>query len=245
MDQLTKGLKGKYVVPEHSDMPTVTFITPKAVTFYISSVVTTICMFLNWFSLDLDLGFMRFSDVFGTVNIFTLASTAMKVKDVGGILGAYLPRSVTVGFAFVLLISVALMLAGVTAIALYVYAIILRIQGNDRTVRVGKMAALLTVGTALGFILLITCCVVAMEITEALGQVMGILLSGPCMFSLIGGVVSGYCAVRDMGFKEDVVIYHNGVIKIDNGPKWKCNCCYRNNLSRLERCYYCGAERKV
>ena len=53
-----------------SDIPTITYITPKAIIFYIAAILAILGMFGNWFALDLNLGYFQLDDILGTVNPF-------------------------------------------------------------------------------------------------------------------------------------------------------------------------------
>lgn len=244
MNQYAAKMKDPNYIQETSDTPTETFVTTRAIIFYISSILAIVCMFLNWLPLDIELGLARFSDVLGTINAFTLIGAMSDLKESVGILSYWLPDELTSGFSLVSVVGGILFIAGIAAIVLYAYSMLLRLKEDDRCVRIGKLAALVAVGISVGFMLLVMSCVLAMDMSDALGQVMGDVLTGPCMLTLICALVSGYCAVRDMQYKEDVVIYYNGLLKIDNGPKWRCDSCHRSNLSRLEKCYYCGIKKK-
>lgn len=244
MNQYAAKMKDPNYIQETSDTPTETFVTTRAIVFYISSILAILCMFLNWLPLDIELGYAQFSDVLGTINAFTLIGAMSDLKEAVGMLSYLFPNELTFGFFLASVMGVILFIAAVATIILYAYAILLRLKGDDRCVRIGKLAALVAVAMSIGFILLVMICVLATDLSDVLGQVMGTVLMGPCVLTLICALASGYCAARDVRYKEDVVIYHNGIIKIDNGPKWKCNSCHRANLSRLEKCYYCG-EKKI
>lgn len=246
MDQITqnKTMKERLLDQSNkSDIPTITYITPKAIIFFISAAVTIFSLFGNWFDLDLDLGYLRLDDILGTVNPFSMAGALAEVEDSLGLFGAFMPGKVMDGLAMLKFISIALMVLAIGAIVLYVYAAFLRLKENDQTVRFGRLGALCALLTVVGFAGMIIGLLSALDASSVIGSALGKILTGPCMVTLIGAVVSGYCAVMDMGFKEDVVIYHNGVIKIDRGEKWKCTCCRRKNLSLLENCYYCGTKK--
>ena len=230
-------------IPVRSDIPTETFVTPKAFVFFGSAIAAVICLFMNWLPLDLNLGYLELEDVLGTINVFTLFGAVSNLKEVLGMFGVLLPDGVTLGFVIIRISGLLLSACGIAVIVLYSYAAFHRLKGDDKCVRAGKLAALITCMTVFLFVLLVLICFMAMDIMEAFGQVVGKVLTGPCMFTLIAAIISGYCAVRDSRFKENVVIYHNGEIKIDDGPMWKCASCRRKNLSLLQKCYYCGKEK--
>lgn len=227
-----------------SDVPTITYVTPKAIIFFISAIATIIGMFGNWFALDLDLGYFQLNDILGTVNPFTMSGSLGEIEDSLGVFAAFMPADVMDGIAMLKFISIILMVLAVGAIVLYVYAAFLRFKENDQTARFGRLGALCALLTVVGFIGMVVGLLSALDVSSAIGSAIGKIFGSPCVFTLIGAMVSAYCAVMDVGFKEDVVIYHDGVIKIDRGEKWKCSCCKRRNLSLLENCYHCGAKKQ-
>lgn len=247
MDQATQNMtmKDRLLDPSNkSDIPTITYVTPKAIIFVVSAIVTIISMFGNWFSLDLDLGYLQLDDILGTVNVFRMPAALGEIEESIGIFSAFLPSSVTDGFALLKFVSFVLMALGIAAIALYACAAFLRLQTNDKTALFGRIAALCAALTGIGFIAMVAGLLNALDASSIIGNALGKILTGPCLITLIGAGVSAFCAVLDTGFKEDVVIYHTGIIKIDQGPKWKCSSCNRKNLSRLDKCYYCGAKKE-
>ncbi|MBQ8835144.1 MAG: hypothetical protein IJ001_09530 [Oscillospiraceae bacterium] len=244
MEQNTT-MKERLLDPSNkSDIPTITYVTPKAIIFFVAVIATIVSMFSNWFAMDLDLGYFQLNDVLGTVNVFRMPVTLGEIEESIGMFSAFLPGEVKTGFAIIKLVSIVLMLVGAVAIVSYAYAAFLRLQKNDKTAKFGRLGALCAVLTVVGFISMVIGLLFALDASSAIGNALSKILSGPCTVTLLGALASGYCAVMDVGFKEDVVIYHNGILKIDKGPKWRCRCCHKKNLSRLEKCYYCGTEKK-
>lgn len=247
MDQLKNKSTMKdrlMALSEDSDRPTVTYITPKAICFYASAVIAVVCMFMNWLSLDLDLGYLQLHDILGTLNVFTLPGGIGEIKDALAGFSMFLPDGVMQGISAARFAGVVLMAVSIASIACYTYAAFLRIKEDDNCAKFGKLAALLAVLTVVGFVALIVVILNAIDASAAVGEILGKILTGPCVITLVAALVSAYCAVMDMAFKENVVIYHDGRLKIDNGPEWKCEKCGKKNLSLLERCYNCGAARK-
>lgn len=247
MDRITQNMTMKERLLDESnksDIPTITYITPKAIIFFISAAATILSMFGNWFAIDLDLGYLRLDDILGTVNPFTISGAMGEIEESLGVLGAFMPSDVMDGLAMLKFVSIVLLILAIGAIVLYVYAAFLRLKENHQTMRFGRLGALCALLTVVGFTAMVMGLLFALEASSVIGSALGKILSGPCLITLIGAFVSSYCAVMDMGFKENVIIYHGGIIKIDRGPKWKCSCCRRNNLSRLEHCYYCGTEKQ-
>ena len=226
-----------------SDIPTITCITPKAIIFYIAAILAILGMFGNWFALDLNLGYFQLDDILGTVNPFTMGGSLGELEDSLGMLAAFMPGEFMDGLGMLRFFSYVLMVLAVVSIALYAYAAFLRLKENDQCARFGKLAALCVILTVVGFIGMVLVLLSAMEITSVLGSALSTILISPCAITLACAVVTFFCAPMDMGFKEDVVIYYDGTIKIDNGPKWTCGTCHRKNLSRLDKCYYCGTKK--
>ena len=246
MDQTTQNLTMKERLLDQSnksDTPTITYVTTKAILFFISAVATIASLFGNWFALDIDLGYFSLDDVLGTVNVFRMPAAINEIEESFGMFGVFLPEDIKSGLAMVKFACYALMILAIAAIALYVYAAILRIKRDDNTAKFGRIAAGCAVLTVVGFVLMVGVLLNSLEAMNLFGSAIGKILSGPCLVTLVGAIVSAICAVMDIGFKEDVVIYHNGVLKIDRGPKWRCSCCHRRNLSLLEKCFYCGTNK--
>lgn len=227
-----------------SDIPTITYVTPKAIIFYTAAILAILGMFGNWFAIDLDLGYLQLNDVLGTVNPFTMGGALSELEDSLGMLSLFMPSDFMDGLGMLRFFSYVLMILAIVSIALYVYAALLRLKENDRCARIGKLAAGCALLTVVGFVGMAVVLLSAMEVSSVLGSALGIILISPCAITLASACITIYCAPMDMGFKEDVVIYYDGTIKIDKGPKWTCNACHRRNLSRLEKCYYCGMEKQ-
>lgn len=226
-----------------SDIPTITYVTTRAIIFYVCAVAVVIGMFGNWFALNLNLGYLQLNEVLGTVNPFTMVGALGEVKESLGMFGMFLPADVMNGLGALQFVSYVLMILAIGAVVLYAYAAFLRIKENDQTARFGKIGAVCAIATVVVFIGMVVGLLVALDASSYIGGAIGKIMTGPCMITLICAAVSAWAAVMDMGFKEDVIIYHDGTLKIDRGTKWKCSCCHRKNLSMLEKCYYCGKEK--
>lgn len=243
MDQ-NKTMKEKLLDPSNkSDIPTITYVTPRAIIFYIAAIAAIVAMFGNWFALDLDLGYVQLNEVLGTVNPFTMVGALGDVEESLGVFSMLLPSDVLDGLAMLKFVSCVLMVLAIASIVLYAYAAFLRIKENDKTARFGKLASLCALLTVVGFAGMVISLLSALDASSYIGSALGKILTGPCAVTLLCAVVTASCAAMDMGFKEDVVIYYDGTLKIDRGPKWRCSSCRRNNLSLLEKCYYCGKEK--
>lgn len=239
-----KTMKERLLDPANkSDIPTITYMTPRAIIFYTAAVAAIVGMFGNWFALDLDLGYFQLNEILGKINPFTMVKGVGEVINSLGVLSAFLPEEVMSALRLLSVVSWMLMILAIGAIVLYAYAAYLRISENDMTAKYGRIASICAAITSCGFAAVVVCLLAALDANDYIGSALGMIASGPCMVTLVAAVAAGCCAVLDMGFKEDVVIYHNGVLKIDRGPKWKCACCGRKNLSLLEKCYYCGKDK--
>lgn len=226
-----------------SDIPTITYVTPRAIVFYVAAVVAILSMFGNWFALSVNLGYVQLNEVLGTVNPFTMVGALGDVEESLGVFSMLLPSEVMNGLGVLRFVSCILMVAAIGAIVLYVYAAFLRIKENDKTARFGKLASLCALLTVVGFIGMVIGLLTALDASAYIGSALGKILTGPCTVTLICAAITASCSVMDMGFKEDVVIYYDGTLKIDRGPKWRCSSCRRMNLSLLEKCYHCGKEK--
>ncbi len=242
MKQTQEKQKGTALTMEQSDQPTYTFHTPKAIAFYVSSVITTVSMFLNWFKMDLNLGIAYLEDVFGKVNVFTMPGAIGDAKEMLSVFGSLLPNDVTSALGTLQIACYALLVCAVAAIVMYAIASYLRIKQKKETDRMGKIASGLVLVTALGFVAVLIGCLNGIGAAEVAGSVMGSIVKSPWLFSVIGAIVTFVCSPLDKCYKEDVVVYHNGILKISNSPRWRCDCG-RENLGRLESCCYCGKVR--
>ncbi len=239
MEQIVNYKNVRNIAREDSDEVEYTFLTKKAMGFYISSLLAVVCMFMNWLPIDLDFEFIELHNVFGTMNIFTLSGALGELKEGLGIFGSLLPE----GYGITQFFGVVLMLIGVISIGCYAAAIVLRLMGKDEFVRLGKLGALTACVGSVGFLILACVCFRKVLGVGTLPEVAGTILKSPWSITLVCALVSAYCAVRNMEPKEDIVIYHNGKVRISRGPKWNCRCCGRRNLDLLEKCYYCGRDK--
>ncbi len=229
--------------PEEKEELTYTFVTRKAIVFYISAALTIVSMFLNWFPLDIDLEFVSMENVLGNVTIFTLPGALGELKESLGVLASFLPENVSNAFSAVQFVCYILAVAGIASCVLYIYAAYLRIKAQDKTVLVARIAAGLAIVSAFGFAAMISVVMSKLGVSNALGAVLGTVCKSAWLVTVIGAVISLCCAVMNMEPKEDVVFYHDGSWKISRGPKWTCSGCNRKNYALLERCYYCGKKK--
>ena len=239
-----KTMKERLLDPANkSDIPTITYVTTRAIVFYITALLAVVGMFGNWFALDLNLGYVQLNEVLGTVNPFTIVGAIRDIEDALGMFSMFLPDEIIRGLGIIKFAGCVLMVLSVASIVLYAFAAYLRLKENDKTVRVGKIAALCAMVTVAVFIGLIIGLLVSLDASEYIGSAIGKILTSFCLITLLCSAISMWAAVMDMGFKEDVVIYHDGILKISRGKKWRCTGCARKNLSLLEKCYYCGKEK--
>lgn len=233
----------------NSDRPTITYFTTRAVLFYISAAITIFSLFQNWLVIDLDLGYFQMESILGTVNPFRIPGALGNVKEMLSAYSMFLPDGLMNGLSIAQTFGYLLLLLAAGSVACYVYSAFLRIKENDTCARFGRIAALLAVLTVVCFTVLITVGIESvMKVTGYSGASVLVLkkvFSGPALVSLIGAAISAYCAVMNAEFKENVVIYHDGKLRIDRGEKWRCKNCGKKNLSLLERCYYCGTEKDI
>lgn len=228
----------------NSDTPTITHVTTRAIIFYISAIAAIIGMFGNWLEIDLDLGYLKLENLLGTINPFTISGAVGEIQDKIVVLSSLLPNEVAEGLSMLKLFGIGLLLLASCSLVFYLCAIFLRMKENDRTVIFGRLGAVCALLSVVGFIGIIVSMISTLGVSSKTGSIIGEILTGPCLLTLIGAAVSCCCAVMDMAFKEDVVIYHDGVMKIAREEKWRCRCCRRRNLSLLEKCYYCGKEKE-
>ncbi len=221
-----------------------TFVTRKAIVFYISSVVTVVSMFFNWLPVDLDFEYFQINEVLGKVNVFTLPGALKELKETLGIMWSFLPNDVQSGYSVIQFCSYILLTMAAASIALYVLAVYLRLKIKDRTVLAGRLAAALAILSAVGFAAMVAYVISAVGDSDGISAIIGVVVKTPWITVVLGGIVCWFCAIMNMEPKENVVFYHDGSWKIDRGEKWRCNLCHRRNLSLLDRCYYCGTQKK-
>lgn len=239
-----KTMKERLLDPTNkSDIPTITYVTTRAIVFYITAVLAVVGMFGNWFALDLNLGYVQLNEILGTVNPFTMVGAISDIEETLGMFSMLLPDEIIRGFGIIQFVSFVLMVLSAASVGLYVYAAFLRLKENDMTVRFGRIAALCAMTTVAVFVGLIIGLLASMGASAYIGSAIGKILTSSCLITLLCAAVSMWAAVMDTEFKENVVIYHNGILKIDRGPKWRCVGCGRKNLSLLDKCYYCGKEK--
>lgn len=239
MEQIRNYKNIKNFQRDDSDEVEYTFVTKKAIVFYISSVLAIVTMFMNWLPLDIDLKYLKLRNVIGTMNAFTLPFALGDLKKGLGVFGSMLPE----GYDIAQFFSVILILICGVAIVCYIIAIIFRAMGRDESVRIGKLGAVATTMGAVGFLVMACVAFSAVLGEGTIFKVVGIVLKSPWTITFVCSFISHYCAIRNMEPKEDIVTYHDGKVKISRGPKWNCRCCRRKNLDLLEKCYYCGHEK--
>ena len=171
-----------------------------SIIFVIVGVVSILCMFLNWFPVDLDLGYVQFRDVFGKINALALPGVLNDLEDSLGMFSSFLPKQ----FDTLKNFSIGVMALNVAAILLYVWAIYLHATKKEKHVNLASaLASVVSLLTTLSFIKLIS------EVYSGLGlsanaemsAVMTAVLS-PCGVVIVCGVASFICCAGSIELPE-------------------------------------------
>ncbi len=219
--------------------PTPTYITKSAVAFWAAALIAIVCMFTNWFPLNM--AFFDLEELVGSVSAFTLPGLLEELKDSVGIFGRLLPDEVQRNFAVAQSMSYVLVIAQIAAIGLYGYAAYLRFRGDEKAALMGRTASGLALLGAVGFLLLV---IIAFSEIDGLSDgIVSTVTGSPWIVTVLGAVVTMICSGVDVEYREDTIIFYDGSMVVDRGPKWKCSRCGKKNLSMLTRCYQCGEER--
>lgn len=153
----------------------------------VAGLVVIICMFLNWFPADLDLGVVQIDEVLGKVNAFTFAATIRELEDHLGMLASVLPE------AYGQLKTWSIVLAGfaVVTISVYISAFVLRVLRKNKYVNLLSVAASVF-AVATSYIFYSIACNIYNNLSiTALGySVMNVVAKSPCTIVALAGVVS-------------------------------------------------------
>lgn len=165
-------------------------ISPRRILSMFAGVLASVCMFMNWFPLELDLGIMQFNEVLGKVNAFTLPKTLHSIEEAMGMLTSFLPKE----FRSLQIWSVVLAVCAVTTVVLNVSVIALYwLKKTDYIEYVIGIASVAAVSTVAIFCSLVTNIYDVIGAAEAGYNALSIVFKSPCLFVLVGSIVSGIC----------------------------------------------------
>lgn len=162
----------------------------RSIFFIISAALVSICMLMNWFPVELDLGIVQFDDVFGTVNAFTLSGTVSKIEDTLGNLAGFLPEE----FEMLKIKSAVLMVCAYATIASYICASAMHIvKKNIATDLASLGSAVLAIITSVAFSNLVKGVCTFTASSAAGNAAYDIVMQSPCVAVLFGGILSAIC----------------------------------------------------
>lgn len=165
--------------------------------FVVATLTAIICMFLNWLPVELNLGTIQLSDVFGNINALNFRIRLGELEESIGRWGSLLPEE----FENVKNRSTLVALSAGLTILAYVSTLVLRAVGEKRYVQaLTWLAGIGTIVTHTGF------CSVIEGIADYVGlstvgyDVLENVRHSPCTIMLICGIVSICCteAVTDV-----------------------------------------------
>lgn len=147
-------------------------------------LVVIVCMFLNWFPVDLDLGVIEIDEVFGNINAFTLSKTLDEIEEHLGVWMFALPEE----YGNLKAQGTALGILGVCTVIAYISVIVLNVLGKKKYVN----AATLLAGV---------CAVITYYIFYSIASdfynvysATTVLAESPCTMVLLGGIATIACA---------------------------------------------------
>lgn len=183
-------------------------ITLRSILFTAAGVLVTICMLMNWVSVDLNYGIAQLDGLLGKINPFTVCGFLNDLEENLGVLASVLPET----FDQLKLWSAVMMgCAGVTII-LYALGIAMRFLGKEKHIE------LITIAASLG--VFATCVIfftVTGDIAEGIYDMLGLggmipasesgltfALKKPFTIALLGGVLSVFCTELVEGILIDI-----------------------------------------
>lgn len=159
----------------------------RTILFVVAGVLVVACMFLNWLSIEMDLKIAQFNGILGKMNAITMYDTLGELEDSLGMFANYLPKEFSVLKSW----SLFLMVCALAAIALYILGIVMQIIKKRAAVFISGAGAVCAIVTSIGFYLLVN------AIYKGIGDdIFQITWKVPCSLVLIGGLVSGICALH-------------------------------------------------
>lgn len=162
-------------------------ISVKDLLYMVLGIITCVCMLMNWFPVELNLGFAQLDEVFGTVNPFTLYGILSKLESALGIVAGLLPE----GFHELKMSSMILLVCAAATVGLYATSIILGLRKKEKYKDLlSYAAAAAAIATAVGFCALIARVYSTVGGSLAESTALSVVLGSSCKYALIGAVVS-------------------------------------------------------
>lgn len=155
--------------------------------FIAAGVIAIVCMFLNWFPVDLDLGIIQIDEVLGKINAFTFVGTIQELEDGLGVWVSVLPET----YKQVKIWSAVLFVLAVVTVAAYISAIVLRILRNDKYVNALSVAAsVFAAATSFVFFSIASDIYDFLNITAHGYKAIDIVVNSPCAIVVLAAIVS-------------------------------------------------------
>lgn len=214
--------------------------SPMNLAFYASGLISVVCMFFGWLSVDLDLGFMQIGDLLEDITIFGMPTILKDLENGLGVLTSLLPAEVNNTIQLNIAICYAVVLMAIVGAVLFVASGFLRFQKNKLGYTTGLLSGVLIVLAAAVFAIQV------MVLFSSIGSAIGVdivekSLSVPWFLCMAGGITACVSAGKD--YRKNLIVLCDGRTAIDMGDKWKCRCG-KKNLAALNQCYYCGQTRQ-
>lgn len=158
--------------------------------FMAAAVVIVVCMFLNWFPIELNLGVIQIDDALGNVNGFTFAGALKDLEEDLGVFASVLPEA----YGQLKMWSVILLTLAVVTVSTCVASVTLRL------LRKNKYENLLSIMTS-GFAIATSCLFAKMVcgVYDYVGvtaygiNAMSVIAKGPCAIIVLSGFVAAVC----------------------------------------------------
>ena len=174
--------------------------------FMVAGVVVIVCMFLNWFPVELDLGIIQVEEVMGRINGFTFAGAIRGLEEELGIFAAALQEA----FSWLKPRGAVLLVFTTVTVIAYVAAIVLRILQKEKCLEMLSAAAsIFAVITSYLFCMIVRGIFDALDIAEYGINTMTVIGRSPCILVALAGIVSVACT----DFVADAIVrFAEGVI---------------------------------
>ncbi len=158
--------------------------------FIVAGVVVIVCMFLNWFPVDLDLGIAQFDDVLGKINAFTFANAIKELEENLGAWASALPEA----YDQLKTLSTVLVAFAVVTIIIYVSAIVMHILRKDKYLNLlSAVASVCAIATSYMFYSIISGVYDYLDITALGYSAINTVMNSPCGIVMLAGLVSVAC----------------------------------------------------
>lgn len=160
------------------------------IVFTLAGVLASVCMFMNWLPINIDLGVIQLNEVLGKINALTLSRIVYELEEALGMLAAYLPSE----FAELKKWSTLLTGCAVVTLILYLVGIVLLVTGRTKYRNVVAVSASIgAIMTSIAFCSLVSAVYKAAGADAVKYSALSFVLESPCLITLLCGMISAMC----------------------------------------------------